>query len=83
MFYLRRVLKMRFFSDNRQEIFNPHSRICVLLDNIKERCDCQKEGKIYFYIIYSRAVVAVIQYCQYFVLCMGGVAALTAIFVFM
>lgn len=31
--------------DDRQEIFNPNCRSCLLLSNIKERCDCDEDGK--------------------------------------
>ena len=34
------------FGDNRQELFNPHCKVCSLLENIKERCDLLKDDVI-------------------------------------
>ena len=32
-------------SDDKKELFNPDCRNSALLNNIKERCDCDEEGK--------------------------------------
>ncbi|RDD44280.1 Uncharacterized protein CXorf65-like protein [Trichoplax sp. H2] len=34
------------FGDNKSEIFNPNCRNTSLIDNIKERCDCEKDDWI-------------------------------------
>lgn len=39
------------FADDKTELFNPNCRNCLLLSNIKERCDCEDDGK---YILYIR-----------------------------
>ncbi|XP_028396170.1 uncharacterized protein LOC114520145 isoform X2 [Dendronephthya gigantea] len=34
------------FGDDREELFNPHCKVCSLLDNIKQRCDLLQEDEI-------------------------------------
>ncbi|XP_031550612.1 uncharacterized protein LOC116288042 isoform X2 [Actinia tenebrosa] len=31
------------YADDRRELFNPDCRSCLLLNNIKERCDCDED----------------------------------------
>lgn len=31
--------------DDKTELFNPDCRNCLLLNNIKERCDCDDDGE--------------------------------------
>ncbi|XP_032218024.2 uncharacterized protein CXorf65 homolog [Nematostella vectensis] len=31
------------YADDRKELFNPDCRSCLLLNNIKERCDCEED----------------------------------------
>lgn len=39
------MLSSAFVSvDDKRELFNPDCRNCLLLNNIKERCDCDDEG---------------------------------------
>lgn len=41
-----------FFSDDKTELFNPNCRNCLLLSNIKERCDCEDDGekRVFFFL---------------------------------
>ncbi|KAJ7365953.1 hypothetical protein OS493_002691 [Desmophyllum pertusum] len=34
------------FADDKSELFNPNCRNCLLLSNIKERCDCEDDDFI-------------------------------------
>lgn len=47
-----------FFSDDKTELFNPNCRNCLLLSNIKERCDCEDDGekRIFFFSNFSMDV---------------------------
>ena len=37
--------------DNQEIIFNPYCLVRILLENIKRRCDCTREGKCYYVLL--------------------------------
>jgi len=42
----RRMFITVRFADDKTELFNPNCRNCLLLSNIKERCDCEDDDFI-------------------------------------